>query len=403
MPKSKTISYVRQNLHKIVYFIFWPVVVIVERIIHSVLAKKYQKIIVWRTAEERLGHLAGNTELFLRRKTLSCKDESVLHIWVATRSRAANKRLFDMVSVHFTVIQNRLCKFFIKVMATRNPSYWDLYNTFAFNSNEYYEFNTISPQLAFSEREEAEGTKMIAQIGLSAHEYIGFHNRDSQYLIRTHPFLDYSYHNHRDSDVSEILPALRFLNNQNIWAVRIGQDFEKSVAMDSARIIESPIVIEDKEFLDLYVLKKCKFFIGNTSGPYVVALAFGTPSVLLNWIPLKYAPMLKNDIFIPKKLWSEVKERFLTFREIIYSNINEWNETDLYKEAGIKVVDNSADEILAVVQEMNSRIEDTWVETEEDKELQNCFRSLFQQGYHCYGFPSRIGANFLRENRQLLE
>jgi len=52
---------------------------------------------------------------------------------------------------------------------------------------------------------------------------------------------------------------------------------------------------------------------------------------------------------------------------------------------------------------MNERLDGGFEYTEEDEELQNQFRSLFQPHHHCYGFPARIGAKFLRQNRELLE
>ena len=40
--------------------------------------------------------------------------------------------------------------------------------------------------------------------------------------------------------------------------------------------------------------------------------------------------------------------------------------------------------------------------TEEDEELQSRFHSLYQPHHSCYGTPARIGAEFLRQNKELL-
>ena len=58
---------------------------------------------------------------------------------------------------------------------------------------------------------------------------------------------------------------------------------------------------------------------------------------------------------------------------------------------------------LDLAMEMNQRLDGKWVTTPQDEILQQKFKSLFHTDPHCYGFPSRIGAQFLRENKDLLD
>jgi len=120
-------------------------------------------------------------------------------------------------------------------------------------------------------------------------------------------------------------------------------------------------------------------------------------------IPFGFASLGERDIFLPKKLWSSEKKRFLTFHEILACGADKSLHTHEYKQAGIEVIENTDEEILALAKEMNERLDGTWVNREEDEELQRRFRALFPPGYRCYGFPSRIGAEFLRQNRELLD
>ena len=75
----------------------------------------------------------------------------------------------------------------------------------------------------------------------------------------------------------------------------------------------------------------------------------------------------------------------------------------MFVQANIETIENSAEEILALTKEMNERLDGVWIGNDGDGELQRQFRSLFSSGHRCYGFPSRIGAEFLRQNRELLE
>lgn len=53
--------------------------------------------------------------------------------------------------------------------------------------------------------------------------------------------------------------------------------------------------------------------------------------------------------------------------------------------------------------EMDERLKGTWQTTEEDEELQRRFWSLFKPSELNRVFRSRIGAEFLRQNRELLD
>jgi putative glycosyltransferase (TIGR04372 family) len=97
------------------------------------------------------------------------------------------------------------------------------------------------------------------------------------------------------------------------------------------------------------------------------------------------------------------EKRLLTFPEIIDKGIEGWTRNGLFTQAGIEVIENTSDEVLALAKEMNARLDGTWVTTEEDEFLQQRFRDLIPPGHYFYGFPSRIGAEFLRQNRSLLE
>jgi hypothetical protein len=69
----------------------------------------------------------------------------------------------------------------------------------------------------------------------------------------------------------------------------------------------------------------------------------------------------------------------------------------------IELIKNTAEEITEVVLEMNQRIDGTWIETDEDIELQERFRELRKVVPQWQVQQSvRIGAAFLRRYKHLL-
>ena len=93
----------------------------------------------------------------------------------------------------------------------------------------------------------------------------------------------------------------------------------------------------------------------------------------------------------------------MTFREIFDSGVGRLSLTQEFEEHGIELIENTPEEIAAVVVEMDERLKGTWQTTEEDEELQRRFWSMFPPSEWHGKILCRIGAGFLRENRDLLD
>ena len=128
------------------------------------------------------------------------------------------------------------------------------------------------------------------------------------------------------------------------------------------------------------------------------------PGVIVNMVPLEHVPTWgRNYLFIPKKLWLPAERRFMTFREILESGAGRIQRSERYAELGIEPVENSSEEITAAAVEMDERLNGTWHSSDEDEELQQRFWSLFKPSELNGVFFTRIGAEFLRQNRDLLD
>jgi len=93
----------------------------------------------------------------------------------------------------------------------------------------------------------------------------------------------------------------------------------------------------------------------------------------------------------------------MTFHEILHSDVGRFKVTEWYEERGIEVQENTPEEIIALVLEMDDRLKGIWRTTQEDEELQRRFWSLFRPSELHGVFLSRIGAQFLRNNQELLD
>ena len=358
-----------------------------------------------RVRSNRIGPMAG-TDLFLRRIALGKINADGLHLLGIANRNAANNHFLKMLQREIKIVQIPQPKFLriaMQILASQSVlSTWGLFQNLGFLGNEYSDLNESTTSLHFTAEEEKQGKQLLKDLNVKSW-FVCFHARDSAYLDQLLQKRDYR-HDFRNGEIENYLPAAEYITQQNGWALRLGAVVNKPILTTNTQIIDYATQFRS-DFGDIYLPAHCKFYLGNTAGLCSIPYVFGIPVANANVIPLTRGPPPgKRDLFIPKKIWVAREQRFFTFKEMIYSPILErWQEQEFREADGLIPLENTAREILDLAVEMNERLDGTWKTTDEDEELQQRFKALFSPQTHCYGFPSRLGAKFLRENKVLLE
>lgn len=269
-----------------------------------------------------------------------------------------------------------------------------------------------TPHLSFSPEEERRGQREIRNLGIPEEAvFVCFHARDSAYLNTVYSDTDWRYQDFRNCSIQNYIPAVEELTKRGYFAVRMGALVRDPLSTDNPMIVDYASK-HRTDFLDIYLSAKCKFFISSNSGISVISTIFRRPVVYANFIPLENAFACSAvNLFIPKKYWSREEKRFLTFHEMLNLGIGKLSgkyRAEKYEESGIDYIENTPQEITSVVIEMEERVRGSWSDTEEDEELQCRFWSLFtpetlSAKVHGAKNMSRIGTDFLRQNRSLLD
>ncbi len=374
------------------------------------------KIKFFRIHGSRFGHLAINNETFLRKRQLGIIHENgVKYVGIAPSS-VCNQTLLDMYKRHLTIIQfpqPQLIRTMTKIMAEKSIlSRWDLFVVLDYDLAYFPRFNEAKPLLSFTAAEESSGKGLLKRMNIDDGEwFVCFHVRDSAYVNSLLKRGDARYA-YRNSNVKNIFPALEYVTTAGGYALRMGAKVNEKLPFSNNPGIIDYSTQYRTELGDIYLPARCRFFIGTGSGVASIAEIFNVPEVRINFIPLNpfipgyklhHFPPGKNDLFIPKKIWSKEKNRYLTFKEEMEFDKGFSFDAEDYEKAGLVPVENTPEEILAVTMEMNQRLEGTWKTTKEDEELQERFRALFRYNNQSYHFSASIGAKFLRENKDLLD
>ena len=106
-------------------------------------------------------------------------------------------------------------------------------------------------------------------------------NRDSYYLEKTFPGVDWSYHNYRDSEIDNYLLAAEALTERGYFVFRMGVVANKPMKSNNSKIIDYVNTELRSDFMDVYLGAKCSFCVSTKHGFEEVPLIFGRPIAFL--------------------------------------------------------------------------------------------------------------------------
>lgn len=357
---------------------------------------------------DRIGHFAGNTEMYLCERDAGVYGSRTLDFFYCGPI-ICNHQLKKMWGRQLNIFSPAIVLRWLgwaneklpggEIHKVKIPSDQDI--------NGY--LTRFEPHLTFTAEEEAIGKQYLKSKGLNDEDkFICFIARDERYLERIHPYRSrgqWSYHDFRDASIHNFVPAVETLiEKMGYYAFRMGHVVKDAIHSDNPKIIDYATNGDRSDFLDIYLAAKCHLFINSGSGISALPRILRRPMVAANLIPLEYVGG-NLTVFIPKKLWLKEKRRFMTFREIFDSGAGRFLHSQQYEELGIEPIENTPEEITSAVIEADERLRGIWRTTEEDEELQRQFQSLFPKSTSkLYGKTrSRIGTDFLRQNKELLE
>ena len=259
------------------------------------------------------------------------------------------------------------------------------------------------PNIYFTNKELVRGENGLRELGIGIDKsFVCFHSRDSAFLNEVCPQRDWSYHDHRDSNINNYNLALNELVKRGHYGIRMGAIVNKKISFHNHNIIDYATNGSRTNFMDIYLGSKCKFFICGNSGISTIPEVFKKPVVYINFCKPEWAPgWVSNGLVIFKKLYIKKEKRLLSFSEIMRIDMDREEANKIIADLGLEVLENTPEEIKAVTIEMDDRLNASWQTTEEDEELQQRFWALF--GPDKLKSPGlRIGAEYLRENKDLL-
>jgi putative glycosyltransferase (TIGR04372 family) len=352
---------------------------------------------------DRIGHLAGEVDLLLKERILRGKCEKPLAL-IACKNSAANTHLLSYLREKFRIVVSpddwkAIQSSFpdVRNSLSQRPDYYVAINETAKCYAIYAKWGKKEPLFILNANDRNFVRTTLQSWGVQEGDwFVCLHNRERGYSPK-----DDDLHDYRNASIESYLSAIDEITSRGGWVIRMG-DPSTTPLPALPHVIDYAHSPFRSARLDICLSASARFFLGTSSGLFILGTLFGVPTALVNLTPFSAEAHCPDDLKIPKKL-STVDGRLLTFHEIMNSPVANFRFSDQYKKAGIKVLSNSAEEILDLATEMLDRLNGEQTYTEEDEQLQLQFRSLMRPGHYGYGSLARTGQMFLRKNKALFD
>ncbi len=363
----------------------------------------------------RIGHFASNTELYL------CEQDAGIN--------APQQRHADL----FYMAYRPICNQQLATMWKRILRVWPAWilapiilvnrlipggavHEIGNNTNRDRDVHNLldrfPPHLEFTSEEEVRGEAGMRVMGISlGTPFVCLIVRDNAYLDAYLSSNEWNYHNYRDTDIQNYILAAEELAARGYFVIRMGAKVKEALKTAHPRIIDYATNGMRSDFMDIYLGAKCEFCISVSTGFDAVPYIFRRPVAYVNMVPLGYLFTFRQQVLcITKHHFALAEDRELTLSEIFNYGVGFCIHTSDYASKGIKLIENTSEEIRSVVIEMAERLNGTWQPHEDDEVLERRFWEIFPtdavdayQGSPLHGeIRARFGAHFLRNNRELL-
>ena len=259
----------------------------------------------------------------------------------------------------------------------------------------------FQPKIHFTSEESRRGKNLLAQLGLPEGAwYVCFSCREPGYYDNNVDFTKI-----RNAGIASYELALKEIIQRGGWCIRIGS--KKSAPLSSSlkalpQIIDYPHSQFVSDFMDIFLISRCLFFLSTNSGISNVATIFGISSLMVNYLPIGQLSVFHRDINIFKLYKSNKTGELIPFKQMLECYLAYSFQDKDYEKFQISAIDNSAEEIRDAVIEMLHEMKIINTPYLEEKELQDKFLTLLNDyNISYYGSP-KIGSAFLKKYSYLI-
>jgi putative glycosyltransferase (TIGR04372 family) len=172
--------------------------------------------------------------------------------------------------------------------------------------------------------------------------------RDSMYLQTVYPDQLWGYHDYRNSNVQDYIPAIDWLTENRVWVLRMGRHTKDKLEINKNRFVDYSFDTNQSDLLDVWLFANATAVISTATGLDCLAGLYRRPILFLNALPLIDMASYFNMTWVPKNLiWQKSKEPLNLSQSVKHTYYSQSE----YINNGIEIVSLTPEEIKESVKE----------------------------------------------------
>mgnify|MGYP006409765407 CR=1 FL=1 len=332
---------------------------------------KFNKVRIIFVPDLPQGFLAHSVDLFFRKHQISNVNDNTKTLLLARSivyidgyPKSQLLLMFKRLSIGVDNVYMSTNSFMQYIMYKTKCVYGHAVIFDKLTTNFYeYEYISALPMASFTCSEISSARNQLKLFGIDVvnDKIVSVFARDSDYKnhIDKKEGLDY-----RNTDINNFIPAIQYLVKKGYKVVRVGSYSTKEVQYTDKSFFDYTMSGKTNTLLDIFLLYISKFVVGTSSGAIDPAHLFNTPVTYIDCTTFYSLPFSNKyyDSYIPKKIVNSETGRVVKFSSIV-DKIKpkkdvRWavDEEYLQDEFGLRFIDNTENEILEGVIEIESRL-----------------------------------------------
>jgi putative glycosyltransferase (TIGR04372 family) len=354
---------------------------------------------------DKIGHYTVNIELYLaEQKNLINKPQKLFYDFFIKNKKNCNFFLLKKRKKILNILPNYIFEKLYKIILFfgDNKHICGSHNADRDINNVLF---TSKCSYKMNKKENNFGNKFLKEIGVPASsKFICLNVRDTAYYGYK-PASDY-----RNSKIENHIRGIKYLLSRGYYVFRMGSKVEKKIVINDHRFFDYATNGMRSDFLDIFLGSNCYFCITTGSGFDGIAVGARKPTLTVSFAPINYFWSFNPlNITIFKHYRNIQNNKRVSLDDVFKIGVSQSLNSEEFLLKGLKLEENSEEEILDAIIEMDLRLSNKFKETKEYLYNQKLFFNKIDK--HAFDsdnkflhgkMRSRIGCKFLSKNKYFL-
>ena len=187
----------------------------------------------------------------------------------------------------------------------------------------------------------------------------------------------------KNANIENYYDTINYLLDNDYYVFRLGLVAEKKMQIQRDKFFDLPYLISSSEieFLQFYLVEKCKFFIASESGPQFLPWFKNKPTLFTNISEFFYltSPNL-NCRYTFKKIFNKKNNKYINIKDYLnlpfkYHDVNRHSDDFLF-------IENTGKELLdSVIEFEKNYLDEKWELTNSQIEFNNFLKNRLKDMY----------------------